>query len=151
MREEQDLKTFSQSNLKSQCERLFENAKYVLKKDGYHVHLVMIFVDSELAQVIELRNNDQADKYRTIRSVASQMEKIGANQFVMISEMWTARFDAGQPYRKASEAPDRGEMLTLIAASQAGEGYLFSIPFTRKENRLNMANTWYKAPRASKV
>ena len=132
LREEQDLKTFSQSNLKSQCERLFENAKYVLKKDGYHVHLVMIFVDSELAQVIELRNNDQADKYRTIRSVASQMEKIGANQFVMISEMWTARFDAGQPYRKASEAPGRGEMLTLIAASQAGEGYLFSIPFTRK-------------------
>jgi len=124
------------SNFKEQCELFFEQAKYMLKKDGYHVHLVAIFVDSKLAELRELRNEDQSDKYRTIRLVASEIEKIGANQFLMISEAWTAPFDPKFPNRHASQSPDRKEVLNLVGASKSGEGYSFTIPFVRKNDEI---------------
>jgi hypothetical protein len=124
------------SNFKEQCELFFEQAKYMLKKDGFHIHLVAIFVDSKLAELKELRNEDQSDKYRTIRLVASEIEKIGANQFLMISEAWTAPFDPKFPQRHASQSPDRKEVLTLVGASKSGEGYSFNIPFVRKNDEI---------------
>ncbi len=120
------------ANFKEICELFFEQAKYILKKDGHHVHLVAIFVDSSVVEMKELRNEDQADKFRTIRLIASEIEKIGADQFLMISEAWTASFDPNHPYRHASDSPERGEVLNLVGAARSGEGYLFSVPFTRE-------------------
>lgn len=119
------------TNFKELCELFFEQAKFVLKKDEYHVHLVVIFVNSEIVEIKELRNEDQADKYRTLRLIASEMEKIGANQFLMVSEAWTAPFDPKYPHRHAVESPDRKEVLNLVGANNSGEGYFFSIPFSR--------------------
>jgi hypothetical protein len=99
------------NNFKETCELLFKQAMYVLKKDGYHVHLAMIFVNSIPAQITEIHNEDQADKYRSMRLLASEIEKIGGNQFVMISEVWRAAYDPNQPYKRASEATDRSEVL----------------------------------------
>ncbi len=120
------------TNFKEVCELFFKQAKQVLKKDGFHHHLVAIFVDSNLVELKELRNEDQADKFRTIRLIASEIEKIGANQFLMISEAWTAPFDPNHPHRHASDSPDREEVLNLVGATKSGEGYWFSVPFTRK-------------------
>jgi hypothetical protein len=117
------------SNFKETCELFFEQAKYVLRTDGHHVHLVAIFVDSKLVELKELINDDQADKFRTMRLIASEIEKIGANQFLMVSEAWSAPFDPAYPHRHASESPDKTEALHLVGASKDGEGYLFSVPF----------------------
>lgn len=123
-------------NFREQCELFFNQAKFMLQKDGYHVHLVAIFVDSKLAELKQLINEDQSDKYRTIRLVASEIEKIGANQFLMISEAWTAPFNPEFPYRHASQSPDRKEILTLVGATSDGEGYSFTIPFERKNDEI---------------
>jgi hypothetical protein len=119
------------TNFKKLCELFFDQAKFVLKKDEYHVHLVVIFVNSEIVEIKELRNEDQADKYRTLRLVASEMERIGANQFMMVSEAWSAPFDPKYPHRHAVDSPNRTEVLNLIGANKSGEEYLFSTPFSR--------------------
>lgn len=124
-------KKINPTNLKELCELFLEQAKFVLKKDEYHVHLVVIFVDSKIVAIKELRNEDQADKYRTLRLVASEMEKIGANQFLMVSEAWTAPFDPNYPHRHAADSPDRQESLNLIGVNKSGEGYFFILPFSR--------------------
>lgn len=129
------------TNFKEICELFFEQAKYVLKKDGYHVNLVAIFVNSELAELKELRNEDQTDKYRAMRLLASDVEKIGATEFVMVSEAWTAPFDPKFPYRPAVESPDRSEVLNLIGISKAEENYLFSIPFTNNEGKIELGES----------
>lgn len=124
------------TNFKEACESLFEQAKYILKKDKYHVHLVVIFVNSVVAGMKELQNEDQADKFRTIRLIASEVEKIGANQVIMISEAWSAPFDPNHPHRPASKSPKRKEILNLVGATESGEGYSFAVPFTRKGNEI---------------
>jgi hypothetical protein len=71
---------------KEQCEFFFEQAKAVLQKDGYHVHLAIVFVQKKLAQLIEIRNEDKGDKYITIRELASKMERIGADAVIMVTK-----------------------------------------------------------------
>jgi len=122
------------TSFKEICDLAFEQAMFVLKKDEYHVHLVVIFSGSRVVEIKELRNEDQADKFRTIRLVASDMERIGADQFLMISEAWAAPFDPKNPHSHASDSHERKEVLNLVGANKSGEGYYFSIPFLRDEN-----------------
>jgi hypothetical protein len=126
-----DKKQVDHSNFKTLCEGFFEQAQFFLQKDKYHIHLILIFVNSKVVEIKELRNEDQTDKYRTIRLVASEMERIGANQFIMISEAWRAPFNPQTPDRHASNSPERQEILNLVGANQSGEGYVLTVPFSR--------------------
>jgi len=130
-RKKDDAGSFASKSFKEQCEFFFEQAKCVLQKDGYHIHLTMIFVGEMVAEMIEIRNEDKADKYMTMRNLASTMERIGADSFIMFSEAWSAKFDPMNPYRGAAEASTRQETLMLVGATKAGDSYCFSAPFYR--------------------
>ena len=132
--------TLTERPFKDQCELMFEQAKAVLRKDGYHVHLAMIFIQNKPAQLIEFRNEDQADKYVTIRNLASTMERIGADAVIMISESWSAPFDPSSPYRGAADSPSRQEGLMLAGATMQGEAYCFMVPFFRKDRDISFGN-----------
>ncbi|MFA5583786.1 MAG: hypothetical protein WDA09_06190 [Bacteriovoracaceae bacterium] len=138
---QEEVKNPAEQSFKEQVVLLFEHAKFLLKKDGYHVHIVMIYVDQKLAKIIELRNEDQADKFVTIRNLASQMEQIGADSFIMISEAWSAVYDPAHHYRRAADAPNRQEVLMAIAATQADESYCFTAPFFRENNEISFGRT----------
>lgn len=135
-----DSERFSERSFKGQCEFIFEQAKAVLRKDGYHVHLAMIFVQNKIAQLIEIRNEDQADKYVTMRDLASTMERIGADAVIMVSEAWSAPFDPANPYRGAADAPSRQEGLMLAGATIQGEAYCFMAPFFRKDGDISFGD-----------
>ncbi|NVK55882.1 MAG: hypothetical protein HWE26_09715 [Alteromonadaceae bacterium] len=130
-REKGETGSLTSKSFKEQCEFFFEQAKCVLQKDGYHIHLAMIFVGKTLAEIIEIRNEDKADKYMTMRNLASTVERIGADSFIMVSEAWGAKFDPMNPYRGAAEAPSRQEVLMLVGATNEGDSYCFSAPFFR--------------------
>ena len=121
----------SSTSFKEQCQFFFEQAKAVLKKDSYHIHLAIIFVQKKLAQIVEIRNADRADKYITTLDLASKMERIGADSVIIVSEAWNAPFDPSNPYRGAAESPQRQEILMLFGATNVGEGYCFTVPFFR--------------------
>lgn len=135
-----DRDRLSSRPFKEQCEFYFEQAKSVLKKDGYHIHLAMTFVEHELAQMVEIRNEDRADKYITMRDLASKMERIGADALIMVGEGWSALFDPSNPYRGAAEAPSRQEMLMLTGATRQGEAYYISAPFFRKDDEISFGD-----------
>lgn len=130
----------SERSFKVQCEFFFEQAKAVLQKDGYHVHVAMVFVEKSPAQLIEIRNEDEADKYVTIRDLASTMERIGADAVIMFSEAWSAPFDQSNPYRAAGNAPERQEGLMLVGASMQGEAYCFTAPFFRRDGDISFGD-----------
>lgn len=128
---ESNIETF-----KNTCETLFEQAKFVLAKDGYHNHLIIIFVNTKPVNIINLQNEDHADKQRTIRRVASEIEKLGGTEFIMVSEVWRAEFDPKYPTRRATDSPNKIEALTVLGASKSGEGYTFSADFRRENNKI---------------
>jgi len=129
------------SNFKGTCERMFKQATYLLQKDGYHIHLAVIFKESKQVNVIEIANDDRADKYRTMRHIASEIEKVGADEFLMISEAWRAPFDPVHPNRHPVDSPDRNEVLTLVGLTQSGEGYSYTAPFTRNGKEIKFSQT----------
>lgn len=133
-------KKLSERPFRGQCELLFEQAKAVLQRDGYHVHLAMVFVGKRLAQLIEIRNEDKADKYVTIRDLASTMERIGADAVIMVSEAWRATFDPSNPYHGAADAPTRQEGLMLVGATMQGETYCFTAPFFRTDDDISFGD-----------
>jgi len=119
------------NELRDMATYFFEMAKAMLKVDGHHVFAVMLFTQSKQAVFLELRPEDQSDKYRMWRTVASEVKRIQARALICISEAWTATIQQGQPFQHAAEVPNRGEALHLIAASEDGGGFAFSAPFTR--------------------
>lgn len=119
------------NELRDMATYFFEIAKTMLKVDGHHVFAVMLFTQSKQAVFLELRPEDQSDKYRMWRTVASEVKRIQARALICISEAWTATIQQGQPFQHAAEVPNRGEALHLIAASEDGDGFAFSAPFTR--------------------
>lgn len=124
------------NELRDRAESFFEIAKTMLKVDGHHVFIVMIFTRSNRAVFLELRPEDQSDKYRMWRTVASEVKRTQAHSLICISEAWTATIPLGQPFQHAAEAPNRGEALHLIAASEDGSGFVFSAPFTRVSDEI---------------
>jgi hypothetical protein len=122
----------SLKSLKEQCQFFLEQAKAVLRKDGYHIHLAIIFVQKKLAKMIEIRNEDRADKYLTTLDLASKMVRIGADAVIIVSEAWNAPFDPSNPYRGAAESPERQEVIMLFGATNLGESYCFTVPFFRR-------------------
>lgn len=125
------------NNFKVVCENTFKTAMTVLEKDLYHIHVSIIFKDELPVKIVEFRNEDQADKYRSMRLIASEIEQIGADQFIMISEVWTAPFDPSYPHRGASKSPDRTEVLSLVGISKQGEEYVYSVPFSRENEKIS--------------
>lgn len=118
------------------CELYFQQAMYVLHKDGHHVHLVLLFVDSVPAKFMQLNNEVRADKYRSMRLIASEAEAIGANSFIMIGEVWRAPFDPSNPHRFAVDSPERSEALSLVGATKEGEGIALDVGFRREGDNI---------------
>lgn len=121
------------NELRDRAMYFFEMAKTMLKVDGHLVLAVMLFTHSNKAIFLELRPDDQSDKYRMWRTVASEVKRIQAHSLICITEAWTATIEPGQPFQHAAEAPNRGEAIHLIAASEDGAGFVISAPFTRVE------------------
>ncbi len=114
------------------CDLFFEQAKYVLSKDGYHVFLVVFLSDNVPIQFTELQPADQADKYRLMREVAETARKIHANGVLTISEAWTATQSIGEPLKAARHHKNRGEAIILAAATKRGEKRVLKAAFEKR-------------------
>lgn len=114
------LETFHQK-----CTTLFKQAKCILQKDRYHSHLAFIFIKNKIVQIINVINSDRSEKYISMQKIASDMESIGADALIMVSEAWL---------RKSLESEPDGESINLIGINEAGEGFFFTSQFYRDKN-----------------
>ncbi|EKD63526.1 MAG: hypothetical protein ACD_51C00260G0002 [uncultured bacterium] len=124
------------NNFKETCEFFFQQAMFILSKDKYHIHLVLLFVDGNPAKLIQLNNEVRADKYRSMQLIASEVEAIGADSFIMIGEVWRAIFDPSTPICFPVDSPDRTEALSLIGATSDGQGVTLAAGFKREGDKI---------------
>jgi len=111
----------SPPTLRELAEIFFEQAKSVLKVDGYHILLVFLIMPDHSTRLLELRPGDQAEKYLLWRSIGLEVKRTGAVALIAISEVWIAELDRQRPYAHAAEREDRVEALQLVAISKDGE------------------------------
>lgn len=71
--------------------------------------------------------------------LALEIEKVGADEVILISEAWLAFPNPKHPGRSATDSPDRFEALDLMAASATGEEIHLCAVFKRHgKNKRNI-------------
>lgn len=128
------------SSLRDMAEYLFGFGKQILERDGFHHPIVFLISDKEI-HTRSLEFEDQMEKYLIWRSVAADVERLGVNRVIGISESWFAPFDSDHPERRAVDSPDRSEALDLCAASEDGERYSITCLFERIEGKIVFGET----------
>ena len=125
-------RTAEPENFAQLCDLFFEQAKFVLSKDGHHIFLVVFLSDNVPIQFTELQPADQSDKYRMMRDVAETARKLHANGIITISEAWTASQSMDEPIKAARYHKNKRESLILAAATKKGDKRVLSTIFEKQ-------------------
>lgn len=128
------------SRLSDLAELFFGHAKEILERDGCHQPMICLLSKKE-AHIRSLAFRDRAEKYLMWRSVAAEVERLGATTVIGVSESWFAPFDPQHPERHAVDSPDRTEALSLIAASEGGERASITCQFERVDGKIVLGET----------
>lgn len=124
------------SELKRLAHLLFNRGRVMLQTDGTHGFFVFVITPDKNMQLLQLLPEQQGDKYRMWREVATVVERSGSTSVIAISEVWLAPEDQEQPYMHAAESPERSEALQLAATSKDGEEFLITAPFHRQDDQI---------------
>lgn len=114
------------------AEAYFDNARAVLKRDGYHQNMTFLFKDRFPIDMIRTDHPDRASRYVLMRDLARLARIIGADAVIMLGEAWSAKPEDLPPSGFAVEAEERGEVLFLNAANSKGESFAMEAVFERR-------------------
>jgi hypothetical protein len=114
------------------CDIVFKHARGVVLRDHYHRSIALLFTGRLLTKVVGLDFPDRASKYVMVRELARLAVIVGADGVMLIGEAWGAKSQDVPPSGFASEATERMELLTMSAASSAGQSLHYEARMIRK-------------------
>jgi len=120
---------------------LFETARKMFLKDGYHLSIFFLFRDRKLVHLVNLRPEDQAQKYLMMRTLAHEVTKHGADAIIALGEVWIAPADALSPYQRPIDSAAREEALTALLVTKSGNPIQLSAIIQREAGELTLAKT----------
>lgn len=89
---------------------LFNTARKVFLKDGYHESIFFLFTKRKLVSLFVIRPESRSQKYLLMRRVAHQVARHGADALIHVGEMWMAPADSVKPYQHAVDSSVREEI-----------------------------------------
>jgi hypothetical protein len=107
-------------SLEAHAQRLFELARMMFLRDGYHVPVVFLFRGTDQLRVTQMNVEQRKEKYLRSRFIADEVARLGADGVVMIGEAWLARQSVLKRYQAPAEAQDREEAVSLHMAVKSG-------------------------------
>lgn len=102
------------------AEVLFEQGRWLMRHDGYHLPRVFLFKDLAPIEMISPRPRNRREKYLIMREIAERVRATGADGVVFMSEAWTADPSELSSSQFAEDAANREEALVLWAATAGG-------------------------------
>lgn len=120
---------------------LFDAARKMFEKDGYHVTMAILLRDGRPVDLRELRPMEHGHKYLMMRALARAVQKVGADATVLISESWSAPANPDKPYMRAADSPDRKEFLTATAVSKDGDPIMLRAEILRDGKTVKLGET----------
>jgi hypothetical protein len=115
---------------------VLELAKQMLPIDGSLVPIAFLLLPDRGLAPIVLNFADSTEKFLVWARVASDVARLGATAVVVVAESWFAPFDPVHPDRRAADAPERREAITVNAISQDGEDLAITQLFSRSEGKI---------------
>jgi hypothetical protein len=120
---------------------LFATARKIFTIDGHHVTIAFLLKGANVASVATLALQEHGEKYLVMRKLANEVTKHGADAVIIIGEVWSARFDASKPYRRAVDSPDKNEFLTATLVSKTGEPVQMLAQINRVDDVATLSGT----------
>lgn len=119
------------------------NAKTILKKDGNHIPLVLLYFNNRKPEILPIPAENRTGLYAQIRNLAT---KIKANRsitgIIIINEMWVSSFEQ---YKERgifpTDNPERKELLSVVAIRSDGYAKISMEVFNRNNNEINFEDT----------
>lgn len=99
---------------------LFAAARKMFSVDGYHGTIAFLLKGARPVNMMQLAVQEHGEKYLVMRMLANEVIKYGADGVIILSEMWRARFDSNNPYRRAADAPEKEEFLSALLVTKTG-------------------------------
>ena len=114
--------TASDETLSGWALALFNSARTVMQRDGYHKLFAIIKGESE-GRVVEIFARNKAEKFLLWEGIAEQIKELRATWIVVIGEVWQAQVpsEGAMTIIDVAEVPDKEEGLSLVAASKNGD------------------------------
>ncbi|PQZ67707.1 hypothetical protein CQ050_17330 [Achromobacter sp. MYb9] len=99
---------------------LFATARKMFSVDGHHDTIAFLLKGARPVNLRQLALQEHGEKYLVMRMLANEVIKYGADGVIILSEIWSARYDSSNPYRRAADAPEREEFLSAILVTKTG-------------------------------
>lgn len=117
-------------------EKLFDMAKIILKKDGYHISVVHFYYKNKPPSLSVLQFRDKTEQYVQIRRIANRIKGDEITGIIFISEMWESSFDSVKKHgvKYPVDDPDRKEALTVATVNNEGR-YEMIFQFFHKDEK----------------
>jgi len=120
---------------------LFAAARKMFTVDGCHITIAFLLKGGTLASMTTLNMEEHGEKYLVMRKLANEVVKHGADAVIIIGEVWSARFDASKPYRRAVDSPEKNEFLTGTLVSKCDEPVQLRAKIIRSNTAVTLAET----------
>jgi len=119
--------------MREEAEFWFNMAKIVLCKDRCHIPMVMLYGPNPT--IINMRLDEQVDKYLMWEQIAEHVEVCGAEKLIFVAEAWLRVPEEKLHPKDYSYKPREG--LSLIAASNDGGFVSICAEFKREGNSIH--------------
>lgn len=120
---------------------LFNTARKVFLKDGYHESIHFLFKGRKLVHMFPVRSENQAQKYLLMRMLAHEVKKHGADAVIGLAEVWTAPVDSLKPYQRPVDSPVRKEALVADLVTKHEGPIQFSAIIHRDTDSFTLGET----------
>ena len=124
-------KRFESYSLEDEAAFLFQQAKKILQKDGYHLPVAFLGYPDGTRRITGLQIDDRTGKHLLMRKLAVEIEKTGAVSLILINEAWLSRGRKLPISGHAVDDPNREEVLQLIASNARGQLFVHTAVFVR--------------------
>lgn len=120
---------------------LFATARKMFTIDGHHITIAFLIKGAAMVSMAKLNFEEHGEKYLVMRKLANEVVKHGADAVIIIGEVWSARFDASKPYRRAVDSPEKNEFLSATLVSKRGNPVQLHAQIIRDNTTVTLAET----------
>jgi hypothetical protein len=120
---------------------LFQAARTMFLKDGYHIMIAFLLKNGTPVHLIQMAPSEHGEKYLMMRRLAHEVQRQAADAVILTSEIWRAKFDPQNPYRRAVDSSDRNEALISTLVSKTGDPIQYFAEIYRKAGKVDLSET----------
>lgn len=126
----------AESTFREVCEDFFERGKLMLRQDGFHNLIGLVFTKTMMIP-ITFGTSDRADRTIALEELASQCARRKATSCILVGEVWLSAIDANVGDRPTGE---KKEGLSLSGFDKE-EGFFSLVEVFERENKKIVFNS----------